>query len=50
VRFVLARGNYPSANNGVILAEYDSADATKTAVLVRVDIPASGSITVSIHR
>jgi hypothetical protein len=48
VRFVLPKGGYPSANNGVILAEYDSADATKTAVLVKVDIPASSSITVSI--
>jgi hypothetical protein len=48
VRFLLPKGSYPSANNGVVLAQYDSADATKTAVLVRVDIPASGSITVSL--
>jgi hypothetical protein len=32
----------------MVLAEYDSADATKTAVLVKVDIPAGSSITVSI--
>jgi hypothetical protein len=48
VRFLLPKGNYPSANNGVVLAQYDVPDATRTAVLVRVDIPASGSITVSI--
>ena len=48
VRFVLPKGSYRSANNGMVLAEYDSADATKTAVLVKVDIPAGSSITVSI--
>jgi len=48
VRFILPKGNYPAANNGVVLAQYDAADATKTAVLVRVDIPASSSITVTI--
>ena len=48
VRFVLPKGSYPSANNGVVLAQYDVPDAARTAVLVRVDIPASSSITVSI--
>ena len=48
VRFVLARGVYRTVNNGDILSEYDSADKSKTAVLVRVRIPANGSITVSI--
>lgn len=48
VRFVLKRGVYPAVKNGEILSEYDSADNTKTAVLVRVNIPASSSITVSI--
>jgi hypothetical protein len=49
VRFVLPKGSYRSATNGVVLAEYDSADATKTAVLVKVDIPAGNSITVSVE-
>ena len=48
VRFVLNKGNYRTVNNGEILAEYNSANGTKTAVLVRVNIPASGSIRVSI--
>ena len=48
VRFVLKRGTYRTVTNGEILSEYDSSDKTKTAVLVRVNIPANGTITVSI--
>jgi hypothetical protein len=48
VRFVLRRGKYGVLKNGAILSEYDSADATKTVVLVKVNIPASGSITVQL--
>lgn len=48
VRFVLSRGKYDRVTNGNILAEYNCANDTKTAVLVRVNIPASGSITVSL--
>jgi hypothetical protein len=47
VRFVLKKGNYRTVKNGAILAEYDCAN-DKTAVLVRVNIPAKGSITVNI--
>jgi hypothetical protein len=46
VRFVLPRGSYRKISNGEILSEYDSADKTKTALLVRVNIPAKSSITV----
>lgn len=48
VRFVLPKGTYHSIKNGDILAEYDCANGAKTAVLVRVKIPARGSITVSV--
>ncbi|HEX3626323.1 MAG TPA: hypothetical protein VH280_12950 [Verrucomicrobiae bacterium] len=48
VRFVLPKGKYNQAINGTILAEYDCLHDTKTAVLVKVDIPAKGSITVTI--
>ena len=48
VRFVLKRGVYRTVENGTILSEYDSDDGVKTAVLVRVNIPANGSITVSL--
>ena len=48
VRFILNRGSYRTVENGTILSEYDCAKDTKTAVLVRVNIPASGSITVKI--
>ncbi|HAO78632.1 MAG TPA: hypothetical protein DCQ92_06580 [Verrucomicrobia subdivision 3 bacterium] len=48
VRFVLKKGTYRTIENGTILSEYDCANDTKTAVLVKVNIPASGSITVSI--
>ncbi len=47
VRFVLKKGNYRAVKNGTILAEYDCA-GDKTAVLVKVDIPAKGTITVNI--
>jgi hypothetical protein len=48
VRFVLPKSRYDRVANGKVLAEYDSMDKTKTIVLVRVDIPANGSVTVSI--
>jgi hypothetical protein len=46
VRFVLDKGTYRTVANGTVLSEYDCANGTKTAVLVRVNIPAHGSITV----
>ncbi|HSU55434.1 MAG TPA: metallophosphoesterase [Candidatus Dormibacteraeota bacterium] len=46
LRFVLAKGNYRTVKNGTILAQYDA--GSKTAVLVRVNIPASGTITVTL--
>jgi hypothetical protein len=48
VRFTLDRGHYASIHGGTILAQYDYQNDTKTAVLVKVDIPAKGSITVTI--
>jgi hypothetical protein len=48
VRFVLDKGSYRAVENGTVLSEYDCAKGTKTAVLVRVNIPAKASITVSI--
>lgn len=48
VRFLLPKGKYAQVTNGSILAEYNCVNDTKTAVLVKVDIPANGSITVSI--
>jgi hypothetical protein len=48
VRFVLPQGKYDRAGNGVILSEYDCVNGTKTAVLVRVNIPAHGTVTVTI--
>lgn len=50
VRFVLAKGRYPSVKNGTVLAQYDTMDGSKTAVLVKVNIPAKGSITVSLPK
>jgi hypothetical protein len=47
VRFVLPQGAY-SASNGTILAQYVSQDSSKTAVLVKVPIPPSGSTTVTV--
>jgi hypothetical protein len=35
-------------HNGTILSEYDNKDGTKTAVLVKVTIPANGDVTVSV--
>jgi hypothetical protein len=49
VRFVLEKGKYSAAKNGKILAEYDSADGKKTAVVVKVDILAKGEVTVSVE-
>jgi hypothetical protein len=46
VRFLLNKGDYRTVENGTILSEYNCANDTKTAVLVRVNIPARGSITV----
>jgi hypothetical protein len=48
VRFVLDKGTYRSVNNGTVLAEYDCANSARTAVLVKVNIPAKSTITVSI--
>ena len=48
VRFVLPKGKYQQAVNGDILAEYNCFNNSNTAVLVKVDIPAKGSIHVSI--
>ena len=48
VRFVRNKGTYSSITNGTILAQYDCYNGTKTAVLVKVNIPASGSIKVSL--
>ena len=48
VRFVLPEGKYGRVTNGAILAEYDCTGGTKTAVLVKVNIPAHGSVTVGI--
>jgi hypothetical protein len=47
VRFILSPGTYNSVTNGNILAQYGCLSGTKTAVLVRVSIPASGTITVT---
>jgi hypothetical protein len=47
VRFILDKGAYHSVQNGVILAQYNCLNDAKTAVLVKVDIPASGSVTVA---
>jgi hypothetical protein len=47
VRFVLDKGSY-RVKNGTVLAEYDCANGTKTAVLVRVNIPASGNISIDV--
>jgi hypothetical protein len=46
VRFVLPQGTYHTVANGTILSEYDCAGGSRTAVLVRVNIPANGSVTV----
>jgi hypothetical protein len=50
VRFLLDKGDYHTVKNGTILSEYDCAQDTKTAILVRVNIPATNSITVNISR
>lgn len=48
VRFILNKGSYQTVKNGVILSQYDCADGAKTAVLVKVNIPATNSIVVSL--
>lgn len=48
VRFVLNQGTYRTVEGGTILSEYDCANGTKTAILVRVNIPANGLIKVSL--
>ena len=48
VRFVRPKGNY-LAQNGAVLSQYDFDQGKKTAVLVRVNIPANGSIKVSLQ-
>jgi hypothetical protein len=48
VRFVLSKGTYSHVTNGAILAQYDCFNGTKTAVLVKVNIPANDTITVTV--
>ena len=48
VRFIRPKGAY-SVHHGTVLSQYDFDRATKTAVLVKVNIPANGSITVSLN-
>ena len=47
VRFILKRGIYDRVINGNLLAQYDCANGN-VALLVRVNIPANGSITVTV--
>ena len=47
VRFVLKRGVYDRVINGKLLAQYDCGNGN-IALLVKVNIPANGSITVSV--
>jgi hypothetical protein len=48
LRFILPSGKYRSVENGQILGQYDCMNGSRTAVLVKVDIPANGSITVTV--
>lgn len=48
VRFVLDKGTYQSVTNGSILASYDCRSGAKTAVVVKVNIPANGTVTVGL--
>jgi Calcineurin-like phosphoesterase len=48
VRFVLTKGNYHSVKNGQILAQYECADNQRTAVLVKVNIRAKATVSVSV--
>ena len=48
VRFVLKKGKYAHVANGNVLAEYNCDNDNKTVVLVKVNIPAKGRVTVSI--
>jgi len=49
VRFVLPKGKYRATQNGTILAQYDCVNDSKTAVLVKVVIPANGSVRVEVE-
>jgi hypothetical protein len=49
VRFIRPEGAY-SIRNGEVLAQYDFDNGTKTAVLVKVNIPANGTISVSVEK
>jgi hypothetical protein len=46
VRFILDRGEYRVAAHGSIVAQYDCRNGTRRAVLVKVNIPATNSVTV----
>ena len=48
VRFVLNKGTYHAVENGTILAQYDCLHQPKTVVLVKVSLPANGSVTVRV--
>jgi hypothetical protein len=48
VRFILDKGTYRTVENGTILAQYPCMNNAKTAVLVKVDIPANGSVTATV--
>lgn len=49
VRFVLRKGSCHSVSNGTILSQYECEGGAKIAVLVRVNIPASSTVTVSVR-
>lgn len=49
VRFLLQKGEY-AVSGGQILAQYEYAENTKTAVLVKIDIPADSDIKTSIRK
>lgn len=48
LRFVLPPHDYQSVENGTISAQYSCRDGTKTVLLVKVVIPANGTITVRV--
>ncbi len=50
VRFLLPKGHYRAVANAQVLAQYDCdcGGSSKTAVLVKVNIPANGSVTVTV--
>src|SRR5262249_13242545 len=49
-RFVLNHGTYDHVKNGTVLAQYDCHQGTRSAVLVKVNIPAEAAVTVDISR